>query len=75
MTPDQQFILAILAAMVPLLGALAAVFVQIRQLKLHVNSRMDQLLELTKTASKAEGDLAATQRLGSEPPPRTKFPE
>lgn len=62
MTPDQQFILALIAAVVPLIAAIGALFVQVRSLKLHVNSRMDQLLAITAAASKAQGRLEGPER-------------
>jgi hypothetical protein len=66
MTSDQQFILALIAAIGTLAASMAAVFVQLRSLKVHVNSRMDQLLELTRSASKAEGNLAGRAGAAAE---------
>ena len=62
MSPDQQFVLALVAALVPLVVAIGGIFFQIRQLKLHVNSRMDQLLEVTRKSTRAEAELAAAGR-------------
>jgi hypothetical protein len=43
------------AAVVALLGALGALYVQLRRTHQLVNSRMDELLELTRLSSRAEG--------------------
>jgi hypothetical protein len=58
MTPEQ--VVAIITALVALLGAVTAVIVQLRNLHTLVNSRMTQLLDLTQTSARAQGQLDAT---------------
>jgi hypothetical protein len=57
MSPDQQFAIAFIGAFTALIGAMATLFIQLRQLHAQVNSRLDQLVELTRTAAHAEGKL------------------
>jgi hypothetical protein len=56
MTVEQ--LVAVLGAVTLLLGAITALFVQIRRLEFRVDGRLTQLLELTKVAAIAEGKLA-----------------
>jgi hypothetical protein len=46
---------AIIASLTTLVVAVTALAVAIRSFVLHINSRLDQLLELTRTAAIAEG--------------------
>ena len=58
--PDKDntsLILSIVGVIVPVITALLAATIQ--QVHLAVNSRLSQLLELTATASRAEGKIAA----------------
>lgn len=59
MTADQQFILAIFAQLAVLITAAGAVWIKLESLHHQVNSRMDQLLELTATSSEALGQKKA----------------
>ena len=72
---------AIAAGIVLILGALAAVFQQIRATHSLVNSRMDELLMLTRTSGHAEGMLEQQgitghpmQTRGGHPSDVGKFP-
>lgn len=69
MTPEQA--VAIMSAVVALIGALIGLYVQIAKLHTQVNGRLSDLLELTATSSLAEGKLAGpdTPPAGAEPPP------
>jgi len=71
MTPEQ--LVAILGAITALVVAVGAVFREIHQLKVHINSRMDQLIDLTATSSRAEGMLAEQRRVG-DIPTKDKYP-
>jgi hypothetical protein len=55
----QEFV-TLLGALTALTGAVTALIVQARQTHALVNSRMTELLELTRSASRAEGQLSAT---------------
>jgi hypothetical protein len=52
---------AVAGGLVTILGACGAVYVQVRKTHNLVNSRMSQLLELTKTSAIAEGRLAGPE--------------
>jgi hypothetical protein len=54
-TPEQ--LVAVLGAITALIVAIGGLYVQFAQLHRQLNSRMDQLLELTKTSATAEGKL------------------
>ncbi len=56
MTPEQAA--ALIVAITGLVGALGAVFVQLRQTHSLINSRMTELVETTKLAAQARGELA-----------------
>lgn len=55
MTPEQAT--ALIVAITGLVGAIGAVFVQLRQTHRLINSRMTELLETTKLASQKTGEL------------------
>jgi hypothetical protein len=59
-----EAITALLVAVTGLIGALVALAVQVRAYHQQVNSRMNELLELTRTSAHAEGVLA-----GADIPP------
>ena len=65
MTPEQ--LVAVLGAITALVVAFGAIFRELRSLKTHVNSRMDQLIDLTATSSKAEGVLQERESVGHSP--------
>ena len=54
--------LAILAAATGLVGALIRLIFAIQEYKREVNHRMDELLELTRTAAEARGRLEGPRR-------------
>jgi len=56
MVTPEQFV-AILTALTALVGAMVAVLRQVHQTHALVNSRMEELLALTRTSSRAEGRL------------------
>ena len=56
----EQFI-AIMGAVTALVGVLGGILVQLRQTHTLINSRMTQLLDVSKTASHAEGVLDERQ--------------
>lgn len=55
MTPEQAT--ALIVALTGLIGALGAIFVQMRQTHKLVNSRMTELVEATRQAAQAHGEL------------------
>jgi len=59
MTGDDwvKIIGAIAAAAVLIIGAIGAIYMQVRSLRDRVNGRLDQLLELTAHSSEARGRL------------------
>jgi len=57
------------AFMSVVIGALGAVYLQVRRTHTLVNSRMDQLLELTQTSGIARGRLEAQQTTENEKGP------
>ncbi len=59
MTPEQ--LVAVIGAITALVAALGAVFVQLRQTHALINSRMTELLETTKMAAQAKGELAGRE--------------
>ena len=63
MTPEQ--FAAVLVALAAVLGGIARCIAEVRAYHRAVNSKMDALLELTATSSRAEGRLEGTQT----PPP------
>ncbi len=65
--PEQQFVLALLGALTALLVALGGLFVQFRQLKVQMNSRLDELVAINRSAAHAEGKLE-----GEASPPRLR---
>ena len=65
---------ALVAAFTTMLVALAGVFREMRQLRLHVNSRMDQLIDLTATSSHAAGVLQEKENQELSPPAGGEFP-
>ena len=56
MTPEQAT--ALIIALTGLVGALGAVFVQLRQTHRLINSRMTQLIDTTKLAAQKSSELA-----------------
>jgi hypothetical protein len=54
----EQFV-SIMTALTALIAAVGAVFIQVRATHVAVNSRMTELLDLTRSAGHAEGALAA----------------
>ena len=56
MTAEQ--LVALIGAFTALLVAVGGLYRELRSLKTHVNSRMDQLVDLTAKASHAEGALS-----------------
>jgi hypothetical protein len=63
-------VIALLVALTGLIAALTRLFVQVRQTHQLINSRMDQLLELTRASALAAGRLegVASQASGVNPP-------
>lgn len=55
MTPDQQFVLALVAQFVALVVGMVAVWQKVQSVHVSVNSRMDQLLASTAASSRAAG--------------------
>lgn len=66
----EQFV-AILGALAALATATAALVLQVREYHKAVNSKMDQVLELTRAAAYAEGELEAFRDIKAIPPPST----
>lgn len=64
MTGDQQFIIALFAAVVPMLGLIITAIMKINQLHRHVNSRLTELLEVTRKAAHAAGVKEGAARAG-----------
>jgi hypothetical protein len=62
----EQYV-ALLGAVTALVVAVGAILVQLRQLHTLTNSRMSELLELTRKASEAEGFLAGTRHETTRP--------
>ena len=58
-TPEQAT--ALIVAITGLIAALGAVFVQLRQTHALINSRMTQLVETTKLAAQASGELSGAR--------------
>lgn len=56
MTPEQAT--GLIIAVTGLVGAITAVFVQLRQTHQLINSRMTELVETTKLAAQKSGELA-----------------
>jgi hypothetical protein len=65
MSPEQ--FVAILGALATLIGALAVLIGQVRKTHELVNSRMDELLVLTKKSALAEGRLFEREYPGQNP--------
>jgi hypothetical protein len=65
---DQQFILALVAAAVPLIGAIGVLIGQVHSLRKEVDGRMTQLLALTETSALAKGRLKRTRVRVAKPP-------
>jgi len=61
MSPEQ--LVAVLTAITALIAAVGAVYVQVRQTHKLINSRMTELLELTKSSAHAEGVIEGQQPL------------
>lgn len=55
MTADQQFILAMFAAVIPIIGLVVAAIMKLNTMHTQINSRMTELLDLTRKAARAEG--------------------
>lgn len=64
MTPEQ--VTALVTALTALVVALAAIGREIHSLRLHINSKMDKLLEVTAASSRAQGVLDEKERLQGE---------
>ena len=59
-SPEQ--LVAVLGAVTALVVALGAIWRELRSVRTHVNSRMDQMIALTAKASHAEGVLSEDRR-------------
>lgn len=55
MSPDQQFWLAVIVQVAALVLGLATLWFKVEGVHVSVNSRMDQLVDQTAKASRAEG--------------------
>jgi hypothetical protein len=68
-----QALTALCIAVTALVGALVAIYVQLRQTHSIVNSRMTELVEATRQAASAQGELvgrrAASTGVAPLPPP------
>lgn len=62
MTPEQ--FVAIIVASTALIAAITAMLVQLRRTHDLVNSKMTELLELTRRSARAEGVLEARELMG-----------
>jgi len=56
---------AVASAVAVILGAIGALWVKIHGVEMSVNGRMTELLELTRSSSRAEGALGAAPSAGS----------
>lgn len=71
MSSNQQFIIALIAAVVPIVALLVQAIRHIRELHISVNSRLTELLRATAELARAEGrlevrDAKARARKGDE---------
>lgn len=62
----------LIGALVALGGAVALILSKIRDLHIHVNSRLTELIELTKSAATAEGVTQGRKLAGQEEAERMK---
>lgn len=73
MTTEQ--LVTILGAVAAVLAAVGKILYELRQYQHAVNSRLDQLLDVTRTSARAEGVLSAGQPdVGSSPTTNTDVP-
>ena len=61
MTNTQQFIIAIISLVVPLILGLGALYVQIRNYHKAVNSQLTALIEQIRAGAHAQGELKGQQ--------------
>lgn len=63
-----QIIGAVAAATALVLSAVGALWVKVHGYRAEVNGKMTQLLELTRTASLAQGQLEGERKVAPDPP-------